>query len=144
MAAGTEDPGPKAPYILGPKAPYILGPEAPNHRGVFRIEIMAMNLGRRGLQRGATAAGDDLRVPVIRVLGDAPARRVVHVDQPEALLVAVCPLEVVERGPVEIPLDRNPLPDRPVQLAQMPRQKVHALRIMHPLVERRPVAQREA
>src|SRR5213076_12665 len=61
---------------------------------------------RRG-SRSVTAARDEVAVPVEAVLRNALERRVVDVDDPEALRVPVRPLEVVEQAPDEVALHGN-------------------------------------
>src|SRR5262245_66301526 len=66
---------------------------------------------RRG-PRGPCPRRDEVAVPVEAVLGHALERRVVDVDDPEALRVPVRPLEVVEHAPDEVPLHGCALRDR--------------------------------
>src|SRR3954451_22856669 len=66
---------------------------------------------RRGLRR-ALSRSDEVAVPVEAVLRHTLEGRVVDVDDPEALRVAVRPLEVVEQAPHEVALHRRPVGDR--------------------------------
>jgi len=48
-----------------------------------------------------------LAIPVEAVLGHPLERRIVDIDDPEALRVAEAPLEVVEEAPDEVAADRR-------------------------------------
>src|SRR5262245_36202860 len=69
-------------------------------------------IGGRPVPARAVAARDQVAVPVEALLGHALERRVVDVDDPEALRVAEPPLEVVEQRPDEVAADRRALRDR--------------------------------
>src|SRR3954449_8135490 len=56
--------------------------------------------------------GDHVRVPTRGVLRGAPLVVDVDVDQAESLLVAPCPLEVVQQRPHVVPADVDALPQR--------------------------------
>src|SRR5439155_9500722 len=69
-------------------------------------------------EQAPAVAGDHLLVPTEGILGHAPLRLVVDVDEAKALLVAVGPFEVVEQRPGVIALDRHTVADRARQLEQ--------------------------
>src|SRR3954466_5471416 len=86
-----------------------------------------------------SAPGDEVAVPERAALGHAPLGRVVHVDEAEALGVAVLPLEVVENPPGEVAADVDAVGDRPRQRAQVRLQVVDARRVFERPVDHRPV-----
>src|SRR5688572_1695011 len=78
---------------------------------------------------------DDFTVPVIGILRRALLRLVVDVDETEAILVALAPLEVVEDRPVEVAGDRHAFRRGALEAAEIVREEVDALRIVHLAVE---------
>src|SRR4051795_6146468 len=66
----------------------------------------------RGGPRRAAHARDEVAVPVEAVLGHALERRIVDVDDPEALREALGPLEVVQQAPDEVAADGDSRRDR--------------------------------
>src|SRR5580765_557610 len=101
-------------------------------------------VGRGRREDGAPVRRDDVAVPLARILDRARLRLVVDVDQAEAVLVALGPLEVVEDRPVEVALDRDAGRDRRRQLAQVARHEVDAIGIVHAAFVGEPGAHREA
>ena len=95
---------------------------------------------RSSREESAAVRGDDVAVPGGGVLERALLGRVVDVDQAEAVLVALGPLEVVEDRPVEVGLDGDAGGDRGGQLAQVAGGEVDAGRIVDRAVGRDPVA----
>src|SRR3954447_23137565 len=92
----------------------------------------------------ATGARDEVAVPEARPLGHAPLRRVVDVHEPEALGVAVLPLEVVEHRPGEVAPDVDPVGHRARQGGQVRLQVLDTARILQRAVHDRPVLERRA
>jgi hypothetical protein len=74
----------------------------------------------RQLHSGNPIGRRDLGVPVTRIL-DHPFRALFEVNEhdPEALGIALGPLEVVQKTPEMIGPDRDTVFDRPVQFLQM-------------------------
>src|SRR3954454_12616749 len=92
----------------------------------------------------ATGARDEVAVPERAPLGDAPLRRVVDVDEAEALGVAVLPLEVVEHRPGEVAPHVDPVGDRLRQRAEVRPQVLDAPRVLQGPVHHGPVLERRA
>src|SRR5919197_6353389 len=92
----------------------------------------------------ATGARDEVAVPQARALRHAPLRRVVDVHQPEALGVAVLPLEVVQHRPGEVAPDVDAVGHRAGQRGQVRPQVLHPPRILQRAVDDRPVLERRA
>src|SRR5690349_14174786 len=92
----------------------------------------------------ATGARDEVAVPQPRPLGHAPLRRVVDIHEPEALRVAVLPLEVVEHRPGEVAPDVDAVGHRARQGGEMRLQVLEAPRVLQRAVDDRPVLERRA
>src|SRR5262245_8818670 len=54
------------------------------------------------LHSGARHQAEEVAIPVATVFDDAPLGRIIHVDYPEALFIALAPLEVIEKRPEEV------------------------------------------
>ena len=81
---------------------------ARRRRRARRDRPRAVRLGSGGgLGRRAARCGEKVAIPAVARLRHALERLVVHVDDAEALRVAVRPLEVVEQRPDEVALDRR-------------------------------------
>src|SRR3954454_23961862 len=91
-----------------------------------------------------SAPRDEVAVPERAALGHAPLGRVVHVDEAEALGVAVLPLEVVEHRPGEVAPDVDAVGDRAGQRAQVRLEVLDAPRVLQRPVDDRPVLERGA
>src|SRR4051812_24134816 len=76
-------------------------------------------------------AADDVREPAGARLRGAPLGRIVDVDEPEPLRIALRPLEVVEERPDEVPLDRRSRVDRETDLPEMPVEVRDAVEVLH-------------
>ena len=106
---------------------------------------MTLVIGTAVLSARMLAVGrDHLLVPVERVLRDALLGLVVDVDQAEALLVAVGPLEVVEQRPGVVAGHRHAVLDRARELEQVAVHEVDALRIVDLAVQEHLIAHRQA
>ena len=81
--------------------------------------VTRATLVRRVVGRWQTPGAGELGVPVGARLRRTPLRRVVDVDEPEALGVAEGPLEVVAERPLEEPADVDALLDRAVHRTQV-------------------------
>src|SRR5919106_3407841 len=92
----------------------------------------------------ATCPRNEVAVPEAAALGHAALSRVVHVHEPEALRVAVLPLEVVEHRPGEVAPDVDPVGDRPRKRVQVRAQVLHPPGILDRPVHHRPVLERGA
>src|SRR3954447_12710147 len=92
----------------------------------------------------ATGARDEVAVPEARPLGHAPLRRVVDVHEPEALGVAVLPLEVVEHRPREVAPHVDPVGDRPRERSEVRVQVVDPARVLQGPVHHGAVLERGA
>src|SRR3954447_10053715 len=76
-------------------------------------------------------AVDVVPVPEAASLGHPALRLVVHVDDPEALCVAVLPLEVVEQGPEAVALYVDSLGERGANRLQVALEIRRPLRVVH-------------
>src|SRR5215217_6107292 len=90
----------------------------------------------------ATGTPDEVAVPERRPLGHAALGRVVDVDEPEALGVAVLPFEVVEHRPGEVAPYVDAVGDRARQGVEVRVQVIDAARILQRAVHHRPVLER--
>src|SRR3954467_6968238 len=117
-----------------------MGPKKPAHTPMLtRLSHTTQRplTGSVGSWRAATGGGpnvdtgspvgpDEVGVPVEGALRRADLGLVVDVDQPEALGVALRPLEVVHQRPAVVATDVDPLGDRRGDGAQMPVEVVDA------------------
>ena len=75
-----------------------------------------------------------LAQPVIRVLRDALKIPVVGVDETEARIIAVAPLEVVRERPVEPAAHVRAVFNRAAERREVAREEIYALRVANPPV----------
>src|SRR5919204_2533107 len=94
------------------REPLLEPPAASAAKTTARAAAFTSARGDRGRTRRAAPARDEVAVPVVAVFRYALERRIVDVDDPESLRVAVRPLEVVEKAPDEVTLHRRAIRDR--------------------------------
>src|SRR6266699_4281053 len=78
--------------------------------------------------------GNEGGVPAATVFDDAALAGIIHVDQAEALAVALGPLEVVQEGPHDVALDRNTLAHNLGNVLNVRPQVVYALLVVNVVV----------
>ena len=88
--------------------------------------------------------GDQVAVPGEARLRDPPQRRVVDVDDPEPLPVAMRPLEVVEQRPDEVARDRDAVGDCALDRVDVPGEERLPLGVVDHAVVAQRVAERSA
>ena len=119
--------------------PLVAGaPERPRGRGVPRAAGRREGGPRLALARREPVAARDLGEPARAVLRRALERLEVDVDQPEALAVAVAPLEVVHQRPHEVAAQVDAVGDRPVRGAEVAVEVRDPIRVGDAPVGRRP------